>query len=73
MATLNYDKFPRTASEDRERSKNTALFLDQLYRNKFGREPDPEGKDYWYNQLMSGAMDQAGVIKAFDASPANIS
>jgi len=68
MATLSYDEFPQTASEDREKSKQTALFLDQLYRNKFDREPDKEGKNYWYNQLMSGAMDRESVSKAFDAS-----
>ena len=47
---------------------NTSAYLDQLYKEKFGREPDEEGKAYWQGQLDSGAANVASIEAAFDAS-----
>lgn len=47
---------------------NTSAYLDQLYQEKFGREPDEEGKAYWQGQLDSGNATAASIEAAFDAS-----
>lgn len=43
-------------------------FLDNLYRAKFDREPDTDGKNYWADALKSGNISRAGVIASFDQS-----
>ena len=47
---------------------STSAYLDQLYKDKFGRQPDAEGKAYWQGQIDSGKATAASVAAAFDAS-----
>ena len=37
-------------------------FIMHMYENVFGREPDPDGFEWWIDQLESGARDQAQVV-----------
>lgn len=39
----------KSSSEDR-------YFVIQVYRDKFGRDPEPERLEYWAQQLQSGAL-----------------
>ncbi len=39
-------------------------FIDAIYRNVFGREPDKAGKDYWLKELNSGNIDKSTFILA---------
>ena len=34
---------------------DTDAYLDYLYEEKLGRPPDEEGKEYWKEQIESGA------------------
>ena len=47
---------------------STSNFLDNLYREKFNREPDAGGKAYWANEINSGKMSWAKVAESFDQS-----
>lgn len=40
-------------------------FITRLYQNILGREPEAEGMQYWYNQLVTGAKDAATVASNF--------
>lgn len=49
-------------------ASNTSAYVDALYKEKFGREPDAAGKAYWTAQLNSGSISRDSVEKSFDAS-----
>ena len=42
--------------------------LDLLYQNLIGRNADPGGRDYWRDQIQSGATTYQGVADAIKAS-----
>jgi len=44
---------------------DTGELVKQLYRDFLNREADPEGLQYWVNQIDSGAMTRAQVIESF--------
>ncbi len=45
-----------------------SAFLDQLYRDVLGREPDGEGKAYWLDQLGQGAVTRGTIVVYFTES-----
>jgi len=47
---------------------DTGSYLDQLYREKFNREPDEAGKAYWQAEIDSGKTSPERVAELFDAS-----
>ncbi len=40
-------------------------FLDQLYREVLGREPDEEGKSYWLQRLEAGRVTRGTIVVYF--------
>jgi hypothetical protein len=40
-------------------------FLDQLYRDVLGREPDPEGREYWLGLLETGQVSRGSIVVYF--------
>jgi len=55
---------------------NNTTFVTQLYRNAFGREPDPSGLTSWVNSLNSGTPRQRVVnvfIQSGDNGPFSLS
>ena len=49
-------------------SVNNRTYLEILYQNILGRQPDAEGFDYWLGQLNSGALDRGGVVRWISAN-----
>ncbi|CAH1651384.1 DUF4214 domain-containing protein [Chelatococcus asaccharovorans] len=49
-------------------SETNAEFVDNLYEQLFGREPDAAGAAYWTNLLDDGAADRADIVVAFAQS-----
>ena len=47
-------------------------FLDALYDNVLGRQPDGAGNDYWRDVLASGEKDRADVLVDFTNSAENV-
>tara|TARA_R100001443_G_scaffold2645_1_gene8670 strand:- start:185 stop:1282 length:1098 start_codon:yes stop_codon:yes gene_type:complete len=47
---------------------DTGAYLDQLYQEKFGREPDAAGKAYWQAEIDSGKTSPDRVAALFDSS-----
>ena len=43
-------------------------FLDQLYRDVLGREPDGEGKEYWLDLLDRGVVTRGTIVVYFTES-----
>lgn len=43
-------------------------FLDHIYMNVFGREPDPEGEAFWIGELASGNRNQTRVLEEMTQS-----
>ena len=43
-------------------------FIDQIYRNVLGREPDTAGRDYWLAQLSSRKVTRGTVVASFSES-----
>lgn len=43
-------------------------FVRLVYVNVLGREPDPEGYEYWANRVRSGAMTRGGMMVGFSES-----
>lgn len=46
-------------------------FVDVMYDNVLGREPDPAGFNYWVDILDSGFADQEDILISFSDSPEN--
>jgi hypothetical protein len=53
---------------DRYAGSTDAEYLDRVYLNVLGREADPEGRDYWLDQLASGVA-RSRVTLAITESP----
>ncbi len=51
----------------------TEYFIDAMYDNVLGRDPDPAGFNFWVNLLDSGASDRDDVLIAFSQSQENYS
>jgi hypothetical protein len=47
---------------------DSGAFVDLLYRNVLGRDPDAEGRAYWKNLLDGGALTQTGAVLGFSES-----
>src|SRR5688500_19664870 len=45
-----------------------AQFVDRVYRNVLGREPDAGGRAFWTQQLDSGARTRGQVMTGFSES-----
>lgn len=43
-------------------SIDNTVFVNHMYRNVFGREPDAAGFDFWFNELLSGNRSQTDVL-----------
>ncbi|MEM7340931.1 MAG: DUF4214 domain-containing protein [Actinomycetota bacterium] len=43
-------------------------FLDQLYRNVLGREPDAAGRSYWIRLMADGTVDRGSIVLYFSES-----
>lgn len=54
-------------SEDGNAIDNT-VFLNHVYRNVFGREPDEAGIAFWLGELESGSRSQARVLEEMTQS-----
>lgn len=50
-------------------SLTNAQFVDLLYHNVLGRDPDPQGLAFWIGQLDSGARTRGLVMIGFSESP----
>jgi len=51
---------------------NNDEFLDKLYENILGRDPDINGYNYWLNQLSSGIENRHEILIGFSESSENI-
>ncbi|MEM7274672.1 MAG: DUF4214 domain-containing protein [Actinomycetota bacterium] len=49
-------------------SGDFSAFLDLLYRDVLGREPDQDGKTYWLGQLEAGAVNRGTIVVYFTES-----
>lgn len=49
----------------------TTLFIDAMYDNVLGRDPDAGGFDYWLDALESGRFDRDDVLVQFSLSNEN--
>lgn len=49
----------------RSLSDDHSNFIDGLYRNGLGRDPDMEGKLFWQSHLDAGALNRAEVLESF--------
>ena len=43
-------------------------FIDQIYRNVLGREPDAGGRDYWLAQLAGRKVTRGAIVASFSES-----
>ncbi len=43
-------------------------FIDQIYRNVLGREPDAAGRDYWLTQLTARKVTRGTIVASFSES-----
>lgn len=43
-------------------------FVDLVYENVLGREPDATGRGYWLDRLRDGSIDRAGLMVGFSES-----
>ncbi|MDH4363326.1 MAG: DUF4214 domain-containing protein [Acidimicrobiia bacterium] len=43
-------------------------FIDQIYRNVLGREPDAGGRDYWLAQLANRKVTRGTIVASFSES-----
>ncbi len=50
---------------------STENYVKTLYNNILGRDPDPEGYDYWVGRLSSGAETRAEALLGFAESAEN--
>ena len=50
---------------------STENYVKTLYNNILGRDPDPEGYDYWVGQLSSGRETRAEALLGFAESTEN--
>lgn len=59
-----------TSSEFQNRygSLTNAQFVDLIYENLFGRDPDPSGEAYWTNQLNTKRKNRGEVMTGFSES-----
>ncbi len=46
-----------------------AEFVNLVYRNVLGRDPDPTGFNFWVTGLNTGAVSRAGLVDQFIRSP----
>lgn len=53
------------SEEFRNRNLGNEDFIEALYQSFFGRAADKEGKEYWVNQLKSGARSRDDIINEF--------
>ncbi len=44
-------------------------YVQSLYQTDLGRQPEPQGLQYWVGELQSGTMTRADVLTAFAGSP----
>ena len=44
-------------------SVDNRRYLEILYQNVLGRQPDPEGFDYWFGLLDSGQLSRGSVVR----------
>lgn len=49
-------------------SLDNAAFVELVYRNVMGRTPDPEGFQYWLDQLNAGSIDRGDLMSFFSES-----
>lgn len=49
--------------------KTNAEFVQLVYRNVLGRQPDPTGYSFWVGQLDAGRVSRGGVMVNFSQSP----
>ncbi len=61
-ASEEYDYFAAFHAEEEITQEMREDFVDAIYQNLFNREPDAEGKDYWLNELETGAVDPGVFI-----------
>ena len=59
---------PLRRAPHRLRTLDDAAFVDRLYRNIFGRAPDPAGLAYWVERLQVGRT-RGSVVVGFTQSP----
>lgn len=50
---------------DRRIGVSLDTFVDRLYKEVLGRDADEAGKKYWVEQLQSGKLSRADVLKSF--------
>jgi len=53
------------SEEFRNRNLGNEDFIETLYQSFFGRAADKEGKEYWVNQLKTGARSRDDIINEF--------
>ena len=53
------------SKEFKDRNTSDSDFIDILYRTFFDREPEAGGKNFWMNQLKTGAMTRDQVAMGF--------
>lgn len=56
------EEFQRIADADDDGVVSNAEFVDHMYRNVFGREPDPPGYEWWTSGLSAGRTSQSDVL-----------
>lgn len=44
--------------------QNAGVLIDSIYKDKLGRDADAEGKQYWADQLASGALNNQNIVGA---------
>jgi hypothetical protein len=49
-------------------SIDNAVFVNHVYRNVFGRDPDTGGFNFWFGELESGNRSQARVLEEMTQS-----
>ena len=55
-------EFQSLADADQDGSLGNLEFIDHMFLNVFGREPDEGGLLYWLNELAAGNRSQADVL-----------
>ncbi|TCO75165.1 c-type cytochrome [Chromatocurvus halotolerans] len=62
------NEFQRISDGDADGTVSDSEFIAHMYRNVFGREPDPDGAAWWTAELSSGRRSQADVLVAMTQS-----
>ncbi|BBV97898.1 DUF4214 domain-containing protein [Pseudomonas monteilii] len=44
--------------------QNAGVLIDSIYKDQLGRDADAEGKQYWVDQLASGALNNQNIVGA---------